>query len=59
MASREREVIAPPEGLCPLEAPSGVLNSGLRPPAQERRGAVGAGSEEDHEDDQRAGTPLQ
>ena len=36
----------------------GVPCDALRPPAQEGHGAVGAGPEEGHRNDQRAGTPL-
>lgn len=47
-----------PTLLCPYEVPRGVLCPGLGPPAQDRHGAVGADSEDRHEDTQRAGACL-
>ena len=43
--------------LCSRETPPGVLRPVLVSPAQEGHGVVGAGSEEDHKNDQRAGAP--
>ena len=58
-ASREREVIVP---LCSAlgcrEVPSGVVFPAVGPPAQEGRGALGVGPEEDYEDGLRAGATL-
>jgi len=39
------------------ETPPGVLRSALEPSVQEGHGDVGAGAEEGHKNDQRAGTP--
>jgi len=55
MASRSRQWILP---LCSAETLPGVLHPTPEPPAQERHGPVGAGSQEGHKNDQRAGTPL-
>jgi len=55
MASRSREVILP---LCSAEIPPAVLRSALEPTVQERHGPVGAGPEEGHQNDPRAGAPL-
>jgi len=44
--------------LCSGETPPGVLRLALEPSAQERHGPVGAGPEEGHRNDQRAGAPL-
>ena len=40
------------------EVPSGVLFPAVGPPAQEGRGALGVGPEEDYEDGLRAGATL-
>jgi len=40
------------------DTPPGALHPALEPLAQEGHGCVGAGPEEGHEDDQRAGVPL-
>jgi len=55
VASRSREVILP---LCSGESSPGVLRPALELSAQERHGPVGAGPEEGHKNDQRAGTSL-
>jgi len=55
MNSRSKEVILP---LCSRETPPGVLCPVLEPPIKEGRGVVGAGPEEDNEDDKRAGAPT-
>ena len=44
--------------LCSGETSPGALRPALEPSAQEGHGAVGAGPEEGHQNNQRAGTPL-
>jgi len=44
--------------LCSAETPPGVLRPALEPPAQEQHGAFGAGPEDGHKNEQRAGLPL-
>ena len=44
--------------LCSPETPRGVLHPALETPTKEGHGCVGAGAEEGHEGDQRAGAPL-
>jgi len=54
--SRLREGILP---LCStLGKPPGVLSPALEPSAPDRCGAIGAGPEQGHRNDPRAGTPL-
>ena len=47
-----------PPAFCPLEPSSVVQCPDLGLPVQEECGAVGAGPERGHKDDQRAGAPL-
>ena len=54
VTSRSREGILP---FCSCKTPPGVLCPVLGLPTQEGHGAVGAGPEEGHEDDQKAGAP--
>jgi len=44
--------------VCTGKTSPGVLCPSLEPPAQEGHGAVGAGPDEGHKDDPRAGAPL-
>jgi len=55
VASRSRKGIL---CLCSCETRPGVLRPALEPSAQERHGPVGAGPEEGHKNDERAGAPL-
>jgi len=55
VASRSGEVILP---LCSGETSPRVLHPALEPSAQEGHGTVGAGPEEGHRDDLRAGASL-
>ncbi|PKU46869.1 rna-directed dna polymerase from mobile element jockey- hypothetical protein [Limosa lapponica baueri] len=57
MASRSREVILFLYSAL-VETPPGVLHPALESSAKEGHGPIGAGPEEGHEDDQRAGAPL-
>jgi len=57
MASRVREGILPLYSAL-FTLPPGVLCPALEPSAQEGHGPVGAGPEESHKNDQRAGTRL-
>jgi len=55
VASRSREVML---SLCSVETSPGLLRPALEPTTQEGHGPVGAGPEESHKNDPRAGASL-